>query len=268
MKQLLVLPALLGSLQLLAQVKEGTVTYERVMNLHRTLPSEQMKAFMPEFRTTRHQLQFNDSIAVFKTLAEEEAPDPFAGGNGGVVVRMGGPGMGGDSYRNYAKGTSIQSNEMAGKAYLVTDSIKRSGWKLSQEQKTILGYTCYKATRKANAAAPRLRMMTMGPDGAQKDSTATGSSKPREVEVVAWYCPDLASPAGPDLLGYLPGVVLEVDTDNGLNVIKAVEIKVTTNKKDFKEPTKGKAITREEFGKLAMEMMNQGGPMMMRRGDQ
>lgn len=268
MKQMLMIPALLGSLSLVAQVKEGTVVYERVTNMHRTIASEQMKAFMPEFRTTKHQLQFSDSIAVFKTLAEEEAPDPFAGGNGGVVVRMSGPGAGGDSYRNYGRAVSLQSSELAGKTYLVTDSIKTGGWKITQEQKTILGYTCYKATKKSMATVARMRMMTMGPDGQQKDSTAAPSPG-REIEVVAWYCPDLAAPAGPDAHGFLPGVILEVNTDNGLNIIKAVEVKTTVNKKDFKEPTKGKPISRQDFSKLAMEMLSQNGPnMMMRRGDQ
>ena len=56
---------------LIAQMKEGTIVYERKMNLHRTITDEQMKAMMPEFRTSKHQLLFSDSTSVYKAVAEE-----------------------------------------------------------------------------------------------------------------------------------------------------------------------------------------------------
>jgi hypothetical protein len=63
-----------------AQIKEGTVFYDQKINMHRNITDEQMKAMMPEFRTSKFQLEFSDSISVYKLVPEDEAPDPFAGG--------------------------------------------------------------------------------------------------------------------------------------------------------------------------------------------
>lgn len=240
-----------------AQVKAGTITYEQKINLHRTIQDEQMKAMLPEFRTSQYLLLFSDSVSLYKQMPDDEAPDPFASSNGPRIVFRANNG-GGDLYKNLAEAKSIQVSEIGGRNFLITDSIRQQPWKLDAETKTILGYTCHKATRKLMQAAPMMRRIVMGGDEAKTDTT-TQAGKGREVDVVAWYADELLSPTGPENYGQLPGVILELNVDNGATVYTAREVKKTVDIKELKEPKKGKLVTRQEFMKMMSDMMPAGG---------
>ncbi|MFZ6025646.1 MAG: GLPGLI family protein [Bacteroidota bacterium] len=246
-----------GSLQ--AQVKQGTIVYERKINSHRTITNEQMRAMVPEFRISKHLLIFSDSISIYKLIPENEAPDPFAGGGGGGGIRMSfsiGGSDAGELFKNFTQSKSILSSELAGKNYLIVDSITQQPWKLTGETKQILGYTCLKATRKLTVQMAQPRIMVIGGAGAAP-TRDTVRPQPREIEVVAWYAQDIISPVGPDSYGQLPGVILQLDSDNGATVFTALEIKKEINQKLLKEPKKGKSVTASEFNKMRMDMMQQ-----------
>nr|WP_294988282.1 GLPGLI family protein [uncultured Sediminibacterium sp.] len=245
-----------------AQVKQGTIMYERKVNAHRSITSEQMKAMIPEFRISKHLLIFSDSISLYKMIPENDAPDPFASGAG-----AGGGGMrmsfsfntgsdAGELYKNFTQSKSILSSELAGKNYLISDSIKQQPWKLINETKQILGYTCLKATRKVTMPPQQTRMMVIGGPGGNT-SRDTTTPVGREIEVVAWYAQDIISPVGPESYGQLPGVILQLDIDNAATVYNALEIKKEVDQKMLKEPKKGKSVTSAEFNKLRMDMMQQ-----------
>ncbi len=241
-----------------AQQKEGTIIYERKVNLHRSIQDEQMKAMIPEFRTSQHILFFSDSISMYKAVPEDESPDPFAGGGGRVMIRMGGDA--GEMYKNFAQARAIQSTEAGGRNFLILDTIRQQPWKLSEETKQILGYTCHKATRKLSQAGGVRRMMVMN-GGGEPTPTDTTQSKPqfKEVEVVAWYADNITTPAGPENFGQLPGAILQLDIDKGATVYNATQIKKTVDVKELKEPKKGKIITRAEYMKIMSDMMPAGG---------
>lgn len=246
----------LGSIK--AQIKQGTIVYERKINAHRTIPNEQMRAMIPEFRISKHILMFSDSISLYKLIPENEAPDPFAGGGGGAI-RMSfsiGGSDGGDLFKNFTQSKSVLSSELAGKNYLIVDSITQQPWKLTNETKQILGYTCLKATRKITVQVSAPRMMVFG-GGSANPTRDTSRPQPREIEVVAWYAQDIISPVGPDSYGQLPGVILQLDSDNGAMVYTALEIKKEVDQKLLKEPKKGKTVTAAEFNKMRMDMMQQ-----------
>lgn len=262
-KAFLLISAAMGISALQAQIKEGTIVYERKINNHRNMPNEQMRAMVPEFRISKHLLIFSDSISVYRMIPENEAPDPFAGGagaGGGGGVRMsftmGGSNDAGDLYKNFTQSKSILSSELAGKSYLVVDSITQQPWKLTNETKQILGYTCLKATRKISVQAAPMRMMVIGGPGGNTNRD-TSRPQPREIELVAWYAQDIASPVGPENHGQLPGVILELDTDNGGTVYTALEFKKQVDQKQLKEPKKGKTVTAAEFSKMRLELMQQ-----------
>lgn len=248
-----------------AQVKEGTIYYDQKVNMHKTIQDEQMKAMMPEFRTAKFILQFSDSVSVYKTVPEDEAPDPFAGGGGRMVIRMGGGG--GDLYKNFSQSKSIQTSELGGKNFLIVDSIRQQPWKLGTETKQILGYTCHKATRKVMQPNRAIMRMSMGAGGTTTTDTANkGAIQGKEVEVVAWYADEIVSPVGPENYGQLPGVILQLDVDNGTQVYTATEVKKTVDQKELKEPKKGKVVTRQEYAKMMTDMMGnmQGGGGVVR----
>ena len=72
----------------IAQMKEGKISYERKINMHRFITDPEMKARIPEFRTDKFELLFTEQASLFRTVVDDEAPDPFAN-NGGD--RGGGP---------------------------------------------------------------------------------------------------------------------------------------------------------------------------------
>jgi len=254
----LLLTALTCFAALQAQVKEGTIYYEQKVNMHRVITDEQMRAMIPEFNTSKYMLLFSDSVSVYKTVPADEAPDPFAGGGGPrMVFNMGG--ARGDLYKNFAQLKSIQTSEIGGKNFLIVDSIRQQPWKLGSETRQVLGHLCHKATRKVmQAAGPVRRIVMNGGGGATQDTTQKGAPG-KEVEVVAWYADDIISPVGPESYGQLPGVILQLDVDNGATVFTATDIKKTVDQKDLKEPKKGKVITRPEYIKMMNDMMGGGG---------
>jgi len=218
---------LLCTLAATAQIKEGTIIYERKADLHRRMQDEQVKAMVPQFRTDKQQLFFKDNISVYKAVEEDEAPDPFDDGRGGtVMIKIGGPGEGGVLYKNFTTQQFFEQTSLGDKDYIIDDTIKALAWKLADETKTILGHACKKATLKTQ----------MGND------------------VVAWYTEDIPLPIGPESFTGLPGAVLMIDVNNGEIVFTATEIKKDTDVKEMKTPNSGKHITRADFEKKMDEL--------------
>jgi GLPGLI family protein len=165
-------------------------------------------------------------------------------------------------YKNFAEGKSIESRELGAKTYLIEDSIKPRNWKLTGETKQILGYTCRKATSTETIPAGTIRINRNG-NNASADTTPP--PPPKTVLVEAWYSEGITAPVGPESYGMLPGVILELNVDNGAMIYTALEIKKEVNKKEIKEPKKGKKITRREYMEMQRELMgggNGGGRMI------
>ncbi|HVX51143.1 MAG TPA: GLPGLI family protein [Chitinophagaceae bacterium] len=208
---------------LLAQTKEGTIEYERKIDVHRHMQDEQMKAMVPQFQTAAYQLFFKDSISVYKAAPKDDAPDPFDNGGGGahVFIRFNGPGDDGALYKNFSSSNQLQETTLDEKKYIVTDSIKQLTWKLADETATILNHVCKKASA----------------------TTERGSN------VIAWYAEDIPVPTGPDRFGGLPGAILKVDIDTGSIVFTATAIQVKVTSKELKAPSGGKLVTQADFQK-------------------
>ncbi|HEX2532496.1 MAG TPA: GLPGLI family protein, partial [Chitinophagaceae bacterium] len=86
---------------------------------------------------------------------------------------------------------------------------------------------------------------------------------PDTAVVVAWFTTDIPVPAGPDVQGQLPGLILELDLNNGRDVYRAVEVTQKVNTSAIKEPKGGKRLTQAEFEQerdKAMEEMRRNMP--------
>ncbi len=247
-----------------AQMKEGKVIYERTMQM----PAMRVFAMngggggevpapqIPPSRTDQFELMFanNQSLWQFLPNANDENPGTVQIGGGGsgpnIVARIGG--MNDIVYHNFTTLTRTEQREVAGRDFVVVDSIRKLNWKITEETKTILNYTARKAT--AQRIGSRSQM-----------SMENGQMKRQEVpdtaNVVAWFTTDIPVSAGPgaEYQGQLPGLILELDVNNGRNVIKAVEVSAKVNTKQIKEPKEGKKLTAAEFAKerdkLLEEMM-------------
>ena len=210
----------------------GIVTYEEKMDLHSMLPPdrEDMKDMIPQFNTSRFELIFSGMESIYQPKKEEELTEEESmhegrrmrfGGRGNRVV-----------YKNLDLDTMIDSREFMQKQFLVVGTPKKRQWKIGMEQKEIMGYACLQATF-------------------QEDSANT---------VVAWFCPRLTASNGPADFQHLPGMILQVDMNNGQRTITATEIKLEeVDPTVLIAPTKGKEVTPEEFEEIQREKMKEMG---------
>ncbi len=213
-----------------AQQQQGTIFYERKIDVHRHIDDDQMKAMVPQFQIGQYELLYRDSVCFYNAVPKDEAPDPFdnpAGGGNHIVMRFGGPGDGGVLYRNFSSDQSLEQTTLAEVQYLITDSIRSLPWKLSADTLSILGHLCKKAT----AISPRNNSV-----------------------IVAWYCEAIPLPIGPEKYGGLPGAILKLDMDNGGFVFTASKLSPAADAKSMKIPS-GKTITRAAFEKKMDEIL-------------
>ncbi len=257
MKKLLFALAVILTLQAVkAQQKEGTVTYQRKVNTWKLIQNDDIRSRVPEFQITKSILYFSDSLSMYKLIPDDNAPEPFGDGGGGFR-RFNFGGGDGDLYKNFTTGLSTQATELGGKNFLIVDTIKKAPWKISAETKQILGVNCRKATRKVLQPVRQQRTFNFNNNNAPRDTTRPA---PKEIEVVAWFAETILAPVGPDSYGQLPGVILELNVDDGSTVYTATEVKQTVDAKEMKEPKKGKKVTRQEYAQLQRELFqNQGG---------
>ena len=77
---------------------------------------------------------------------------------------------------------------------------------------------------------------------------------------------DIQCPSGPEQYGGLPGLILELNVNEGEIVFSAIDIKTKDfDKKLVKAPTNGKKITRKEFQKMMDDQFGpnpNGGPVI------
>ena len=218
-----------------AQLNEGKVVFEEKIDMYRRIPkeNEQMRAMLPQFRTTKFEMLFADNKSLYRQAEEAADLSEQPQGGGGMVMRFGGA----DNvfYKDFSSQSTVEKRNMMEKDFLVEDSIRNISWKLIDgETKTIAGHVCKKATGKSQ----------MG------------------MDIAAWYAEDIALSSGPAQFGGLPGLILGMDVNSGEIVYTATTIDKTVKKSDIKAPTKGKKVTSEEFAKIRKEMMgNSNGPV-------
>jgi GLPGLI family protein len=246
-----------------AQVKEGKLIFERKVNMHKMITDPEIRARIPEFRTDKFELLFNEQASMFKSIIEEEAPDPFAnsGGGGGGGMRFNFRMPETATYTDIPNQMQYEARSLFEKEFLIIDSLKPNKWKLSEETKTIAKFVCKKAT---TMIVPQQMSMRFGGGRNRNNTDTTAPVKPKEIELVVWYTESIPVSVGPDAYAGLPGAILEVDSDNGGNVITATEFTAKYAAKELKQPTKGDKMNRAQFAesmKKIMEDMQRGGGM-------
>jgi GLPGLI family protein len=177
-------------------------------------------------------LTFDKTSSIYEQEQKLEAPV-----NGRVRPRSF---VMGKTYKNLKDKIVLEEREIYGKEFLVTDSLRKTDWKLENETKKIGGYTCYKATRTITFDAPE----TDAPKDKPVDATTAWLRKDRVT--TAWYTPEIPVSHGPSYYWGLPGLILEVSTEHTTLLCS----KITLNPKDkveIKIPGRGEKITREKF---------------------
>jgi len=124
--------------------------------------------------------------------------------------------------RNFEKNTMNDAMEMLGKVYIVEDSLQTPNWKILNDIKDVAGHICMKA---------------MIQDTVKKQ------------KIIAWFAQDIPMNAGPERLYGLPGLILELDINDGAVTIEAtkIETKKLTTEFDLPKKQKGKKINDLAF---------------------
>ncbi|MBO9611849.1 MAG: GLPGLI family protein [Dyadobacter sp.] len=129
-------------------------------------------------------------------------------------------------YRDFEKETKTDVIGMLGKTYIVEDSLRKPTWKVMNKIKEIAGHMC---------------MMAVTED------TLKGQ------KIAAWFANDLPVSGGPELYSGLPGMILELDVNDGDMVVTAIDIKmkpVAAEDISLPKKLKGRKINDKQYGAL------------------
>jgi GLPGLI family protein len=206
---------------------KGSITFDATTNLHKGLinPTPKFKASMPEFRTTKNILMYNGNQVVYKNLDENPSGETVTKNaeGSGFTKRVGPPPA--HVFTDLKKKEMIQRRGLSGEVYRLKDGYEDFKWVITGETKTILGYLCKKATGKND----------------------------RGQDLIAWFTESLKVPSGPAWYNGLPGMILEVDVDNGFVVYKAVQFGKEVDEKQIAAPQDGITVNRKEYNNLMKE---------------
>lgn len=238
------------------QQTQGRIVYERTVQLKMDFQGmgDEAGHAMPTSHKEKLEVLFGNNQSLRRAV-EEDAPDEMAEGpGGGMHIRMDVAGDKDIIYNNFSTGQSVEQREFGPKNYIITDSIPHLHWKLTGETTTILNYPCQQA-------------ITQRIGKRREGSMENGEMKSREVadtaNIIAWFTPTIPVPAGPELQGQLPGLILGLDVHDGRVVYKAIEVAPQTELSAIKAPSRGKKVTANEFEaereKMIAEMQKNAG---------
>lgn len=235
-----------------SQQKEGKVTYQRSSQFTMSFNSGGGPSNpVTQTQTQRFELNFADNKMVWQQLPEDiqenASNSSGATGTGNIVIRTFG---GGDDvvYCDFSKSQKIEGRELFDKKFVITDSIRRGTWKLTEETKTILGFACRKATSERVFKRTNMQMENGKMERKEVDDTSL---------VIAWFTMEIPVPAGPEMQGQLPGLILELETNSGKTVYTAVEFEKKADKGAIKPPAKGKKVSVSEFAAEREKMLEE-----------
>jgi len=135
-------------------------------------------------------------------------------------------------FTDLKNGQVTDQRDFMNRVFLVEKEMPASDWKVTGNQKTILGYPCMEA----------VRLDTAG------------------IKTIAWFAPSISIKGGPAGFCNLPGMILEVDIDGGRRTYTAKSLEpvpMTDLKKQ--KPKDGKKVTEAEYTQIVAEKMKEMG---------
>lgn len=208
--------------------QEGRIVFEETIKFEIEL-SEEMKQFadmIPNEQNSQKEFIYNSTSSIFKTLVKEQDEEQSFM-NGGVQVQIMTDNPENEMYKNFDDQKFIQKEDFFGKTFLITQEPITFNWKIGDKQKEILGLKCTNAI--------------------SADTSGT-------TEV--WFTSEIPISNGPDMYHGLPGMILEVASENR----KIVASKIDFQKVDASEiiaPKKGKKVSSAEYYEIMQEKMKE-----------
>jgi GLPGLI family protein len=210
----------------------GKITYEEKVKIEIRLEGDaaQFADQMPKEQVSRKVLYFNRDCAIYEPDAkkEESVMDQHSGG---MQVRIMRGGENDKIYCDLREMKKTEQKEFMTRMFLVEDDLRTSDWKITGNSKIILGYNCQEAVLKDTANVTK-----------------------------AWFTGSIPVSAGPAGFYGLPGLILQIDINDGKRLITAASIEPSLEVTDFLEkPEEGKKVTQEEYRKIVDDKMKEMG---------
>lgn len=247
-----------------AQDFQGKAIYQSKTQVNfdfgnRNIPEDRKKEMMERMKKANEKtfiLNFNKTASIYKVEEKLEQPGERGGGRGPRFGAM--AGNDGDLYKNIQDQKYLVKNELLGKIFLIDDELEALDWKMESESKQIGTYTAFKATAVKTIKRPNMSAIFRRPGrGEENDEEKKGEEFIiKEVEIVAWYTPEIPINQGPGLYWGLPGLILAVNDD--VTTIVCSEITLNPSEKiEIKAPSKGKQVTQAEYDQISQEKMKE-----------
>jgi|WetSurMetagenome_2_1015567.scaffolds.fasta_scaffold00002_7 GLPGLI family protein len=214
-------------------ITSGKVTFEEKIKIEIKLEGDaaQFAGMLPKERKTEKILSFTKDATLFEdgaSMDEEMASDES---DGTVKIRMMGSAEN-KIFTDLKDKKVIEQRDFMNRIFLVEKEMPSTSWKITGNQKNILGFTCMEAVK----------------------SDTTGN------KIVAWFTPAININGGPSGLGNLPGMILEADFDGGQRTYTAKAIEPdTSGELRLKKPRDGKPVSESEFKAIVEAKMKEMG---------
>lgn len=215
-----------------AQNQEGTIRYLRTQNWAKMMStvdyiSKNQRDRMMYMWGNRSEwktftlLHFNQVESKYEDSEEEAEPGNEGWSNRKETFFM---------KRNFKDNTLYDGITMLGKTYLIHDTIVTPAWKIMNDMKDVAGHICMNAS--------------------MNDTL-------RKQNVIVWFALDMPNSAGPERFFGLPGIILEVDINNGALVMTAdkIDLKPLTTELAAPEKIKGKKINTHQYQEIIEKQM-------------
>ncbi|MDD3688271.1 MAG: GLPGLI family protein [Bacteroidales bacterium] len=136
-------------------------------------------------------------------------------------------------FRNLKENYTYDVMRILDKLYVIEDSIQNPNWKILNDLKEVAGHICMNASYYDDV---------------------------KMNNIVAWFALDWPGSFGPERFGGLPGVILEIDINNGAKVIRAEKIDLYETDSLIEKPVhkkKIKRISESQYNEMIKKNMDQ-----------
>ena len=207
-------------------IDKGMIEYEVKVNNHKALGegswAEMFKDKIPKLSTSYYQLTFNVDKSIYLFNRKDEKTKSPWGNEGEDNIW----------YNDYANEKFVQQKSVFGDTYILTDSLIKIDWKITNETREIAGFNCRKAV------------------GKLFDS----------VYVFAFYTDEITLSGGPMGLHGLPGMILGITIPRMFSSWVATKLEINgVNYSTINAPSKGKKKKAKELQETAVKVTKDWG---------
>ncbi len=206
-----------------AQVTEGTIRFERRINIFKKFPDKETQKWIGEknkYSYDHYMLYFNEDKSVF---IPDPNDDPKQGMMQWLVQQH-------SALQNFKENQNTTLINVIGQTIVVRDTLRPRNWKYTGKIRTIANYECTQVL-------------------VQVDDT---------TKLYAWFTTEIIPQVGPENFWGLPGAILGIASESGGTTYFATEVKATKVEWDKITPKySDKKMTN--FAELKDKMINEFG---------